>query len=318
VSRSWPSFTAPVALAAIALLSLTVASLLRTVRSSVDVRVPIRSKQRVTFDRAGDVILNLEGRTLTPSAGGLRFALLPADAAGASAIPMRRVRFRTGVSSASRARLDLYAFTLPAAGPYTLRISGIDPARDYSADAIVFTRPFRSAFVFHILSLITLGAVFVACLVISGLALTGRPFAPAVQSEQNATAHPMTLEAAIDRSVAVVRARTVIRAGTARYQVLETWAGAVPSQIAGADQPEGLILDPRAAVASGHRPVEGQYVILLLAAPTVMQGVERSSVVLGNPIAILPIADGHVSYAPYLTATRRELTIAELRRLTQR
>jgi hypothetical protein len=317
VSRSWVSLTAPVALAALALLSLTVASLLRTVRGSVVALAPIRAQQGLTFNTAGDLVLNVEGRMLASSARDLRFTLTRPNGGPGSVIPLRPVVFRTEVSSSSRARLELYRFTLPAAGPYALRISGIDPTRDYSSDTIVFTRPVRAAIVVHVLSLIVFGAVFIGLLVVSGLSLARRPVMPAPTPSPQPISRPTTLEDAIARSVAIVRARTVMRGGTPRYQVLETWAGAVPSQLAGAGQSEGLIVDPGIAMARGYRPVEGQYVILLLAQPSAHVA-ERPSVVLAEPIEILPIVDGRVVYAPRSLGTRRELTIADLRRLTRR
>jgi len=316
VSRSWVSLTAPIALAALALLSLTVASLLRTVRGSVVALAPIRAEQGLTFNTAGDLVLNLEGRTLASNAGSLRFTLTRPTGGPGSVIPLRPVVFRTEVSSSSRTRLELYRFTLPSEGPYVLLISGIDSTRDYSNDAIVFTRPVRAAIVLHVLSLIVFGAVFIGLLVISGLSLAGRPLTPVSTPSPQPLARPTTLEEAIARSIAIVRARTVVRDGTPRYQVLETWAGAVPRQLAGANQPEGLIIDPGIAMSLGYRPVEGQYVILLLAPPAA-HNVERPSVVLAEPIEILPIVDGRVVYAPRSLGTRRELTIADLRRLTQ-
>lgn len=316
MSRSWVSLTAPVALAALALLSLTVASLVRTVRGSVVALAPIRAEQGLTFNAAGDLVLNLEGRTLASSARGLRFTLTRPTGGPGSVIPLRPVAFRTEVSSSSRTRLELYRFTLLSAGSYVLRVSGIDRTRDYGSDAIVFTQPVRAAIVVHVLSLIVLGAVFIGLLVVSGLSLTGRPVTPARTPSPQPIERPTTLEDAIARSVAIVRARTVVRGGIPHYQVMETWAGAVPSHLTGADQPEGLIIDPGIAMALGYRPVEGQYVILLLAPPTA-RSVERPSVFLAEPIDILPIVDGRVVYAPGSLGTRRELTIAELRRLTR-
>lgn len=316
MNRSWVSLTAPVALVALALLSLTVASLLRTVRGSVVASAPIRAEQGLTFNAAGDFVLNFEGPTLASSARSLRFTLTRAQGGPGSLIPLRPVVFRTEVSSSARTRFELYRFTLPSAGSYVLRISGIDPARDFSGNAIVFTRPVRGAIVLHVLWLIVFGAVFIGLLVVSGLSLAGRSLTPAATPPSQPIARPTSLEDAIARSVAIVRARTVVRDGTLRYQVLETWAGAVPGQLAGANQPEGLIVDPGIAMALGYRAVEGQYVILLLA-PPVTHGAERPSVVLAEPIDILPIVDGRVVYAPRSLGTRRELTIADLRRLVQ-
>lgn len=305
MSRSWLFLTAPTALVALALLSWTVASLLRTVRGSVVATVPILAEQRVVLDRPGEIVLNVEGPFLGRGAAGLRFGIARADTAGEFPIPIQPVLFRTEVSSASRARLELYRFTVPLAGTYVVRISGVDPRADYSADAVVFTRPFGAAIIFHVLSLIVLGGVLIGSLVISGLALTGRHVVSS------------SLESAIAHSAAVVRARTIVRGGSPRYEVLETVSGSVPGQIAGAGQPDGLIVDTRAAMADGYRPVADAEVVLLLPFPAPLPGAERSSVVLVAPIAILPIVDGRAIYAPREATTRRELTLTELRHLAQ-
>src|SRR5205085_1335099 len=164
--------------------------------------IPIRAEQGVTFTAPGDVILNLEGRTLTPSGGGLHFTLFRVDAGPGSAIPLRSVMFRTEVSSASRARLELYAFTLPSPGPYVLRVSGLEPERDYSGDAIVFTRPVGASVTQHVFMLLVLGAVFVGCLVVSGLSLREQTLEPARVASAQATARRATLEDALARSAA--------------------------------------------------------------------------------------------------------------------
>ncbi|HTE43738.1 MAG TPA: hypothetical protein VK636_00730, partial [Gemmatimonadaceae bacterium] len=302
--------TAPAALVAIALLSRTVASLLRTVRGSVVTSVPIRTEQRVTFEHDGDMVLNLDGRVLSRGAAGLRFALARVDSAGEVAVALRNVLFRTHVSSASRSRLELYSFTVPSAGAYLLRISGVDPATDYSADTVVFTRPFHGALVFHILSLIVLGIMLVGSLIVSGFALTSQRLAPAA-TRSDGIRRASTLESAIARSATIVRARTVTHGGPPRYQVLETLSGVVPHQIAGADQPEGLIVDIRAATAGGYHPVAGDEVILLLPAPG--KGAERPSVEMVEPIAIFPLAGGRV-----VDAAGRDITLDELRRMMRR
>jgi len=314
VNRSWLLVSAPVALAAILLLSWTIVSLVRAVRGSVAATVPIRAEQSVTFDPGGEIVLNIEGPALARSAAAsLRFALVQRGAGIDAPIPMRSVVFRTHVASASRARFEMFSLSLPSRGTYVLRIMGIDASRDYGADAIVFTRPLGPALIFYILSLILLGAILVGSLVASGFAISGRSLTP---GNSSATAEsPRSLEAAIGRSVAIVRARTIAPAGAPRFRVIETWAGAVPTQIAGSGQTEGLIADTRAATAAGYRAVDGQDVVLLLPAPAIETG-ERASVVLVEPIAIIPIENERVIYSPN-TSSRRELTVAELRRLVQ-
>jgi hypothetical protein len=242
LSRAWLFVTVPVALGAIGLLAWTALRLVRTARGAVVASVPVRAEQRVVFDHAGAFALNLEGPALARGVAGLRFTLSGAERG--AAVPLHPILFRTRVSSFTRARLELFGFTLPAPGTYVLRVDGADPSAEQRGDAIVFTRRFTGALVAHVLALVALGAVLIGAIVISGFVLGGRPLSPAAAGRVAPASE--SLEASIARAAAVVRARTLVRGGVARYQVLETWAGAVPAAIAGAGGAEGLLLDPRA------------------------------------------------------------------------
>ena len=174
MSRSWLFLTVPIALASFALLSWTVMSLLRTVRGSVVASVPIRAEQSVTINSSGDLSLNLETPILARRPLSLRFALSSID--GESRITLTPIAIRTNVTSFSRSRMELYAFTLPAPGSYVLRIDGIDPSTDYAGDAILITRRFIPALVLHVLALVFLGIAFIGSLVVSGHVLSGKSF----------------------------------------------------------------------------------------------------------------------------------------------
>jgi hypothetical protein len=177
VSRSWLLLTIPVALAALALLAYTVSSLLRTVRGSVVASAPIRAEQQVTMNGSGDFALNLEGPVFTARPANLRFALSSSQTG--TPIALSPIAFRTDVSSMSRSRVELYAFTIPSPGAYTMRVEGIDPSVDYANHAILITRQYRGALVLHVLALVALGAALIGSIVISGLVLSGKSFAPA-------------------------------------------------------------------------------------------------------------------------------------------
>ncbi|MDQ2767704.1 MAG: hypothetical protein M3Y30_11165 [Gemmatimonadota bacterium] len=176
LSRSWLLLTIPVAIAAIVLLSWTIASLLRTVRGSVIATVPMQAEQRVDINSSGDFAINIESPLLTRRPTNLRFALSGADSE--ARIALYPILLQTDVTSMSRSRMELYSFTIFAAGAYKLRIDGLDPAVDYSRDAILITRQFRGALVLHVLALIACGAVLIGSLVVSGLVLSGKSFSP--------------------------------------------------------------------------------------------------------------------------------------------
>jgi hypothetical protein len=177
VSRSWLFLTIPVALAALALLSRTALSLLRTVRGSVIASVPIRAEQQFTINSSGAFALNIESPVLTTRPATLRFAL--SSAASNSPIALLPIAFRTDVSSMSRSRIELYSFTIPSPGAYALRVDGIDPSTDYSRHAILITRQYLGALVLHVLALVALGIALIGSLVVTGLVLSGKSFTPA-------------------------------------------------------------------------------------------------------------------------------------------
>jgi hypothetical protein len=175
VSRSILFLTVPVAIAALALLSWTAVSLLRTVRGSAVATIPIRAEQQVHFDAAGNLALNLEGPLGALLPTKLHFALSSAD--GATRIPLAPIAFRTEVTSMSRSRIELYGFTIPTPGDYVLRIDGldgIDATVDYSACAIIIARQYGVSLVLHILALVALGVALIGSIVVSGLVLSGK------------------------------------------------------------------------------------------------------------------------------------------------
>ncbi|MEP6835331.1 MAG: hypothetical protein ABJB74_18245 [Gemmatimonas sp.] len=173
LSKSWLLLTVPLAIVALVLLSLMALSLLRTVRRSVVVSVPVRAEQSISFKEGGSYMLNIEGAALSRVATGLSFAITASD--GAANVPLRRVIVHTKVSSFSRTRLELYSFDVPAPGAYVLRVHGADSSLAHIDAAIVLTRPFTAALVLHVLGLIALGAMLIGSLVVTGLVLAKRP-----------------------------------------------------------------------------------------------------------------------------------------------
>jgi hypothetical protein len=91
----------------------------------------------------------------------------------------------------------------------------------------------------------------------------------------------------------------------------------VPPSTAGLGQPEGLILDTHAIPPANYRATDSQEVVLLIA-PVDHANVGLASAVLAEPLAILPISEERVIYAPNNSARRRELSVSELRQLCTR
>jgi len=167
--------TVPAAITALALLTWTAVSLLRTVRRSVVASLPLRPDQHVTIDATGDCALSIEGPVGTSLPTQLRFTLASAD--GTTRIPLTSLAFRTEVTSMSRSRIELQGLTIPAPGDYVLHIDGLDTldaSANHRACAIVFARQYGVALVLHILVLIALALVLIGSSVVSVLVLHGR------------------------------------------------------------------------------------------------------------------------------------------------
>jgi hypothetical protein len=182
VSRTWLFLTIPGALASLALLSWTAMSLLRTVRGSVVASVPVVAEQTVAINSSGDLAINIETPLLAHRPAQLLLSLYAANSD--TRIALSPIAMQTKVSSMSRTRIELYSLTLPSAGTYVLRIEGLNPSTDYSADAVLITRPYHGALVLHVLALIFLGVALIGSLVVSGLVISGKSFTPSASTSQ--------------------------------------------------------------------------------------------------------------------------------------
>jgi hypothetical protein len=152
---------------------LSIVRLVRLARQPELARAPVAETASVTFAEAGPVELALEGPQLTPLFRGLDFAL--ADAAG-RLVPLRKLWLRTSSSGFTRVRQALYGADVPQPGPYTVRVTGMDPARDYGAVAVVFIRPAGAGIVLTIVSLLaSVGLTAAGIATVAALLLAGGP-----------------------------------------------------------------------------------------------------------------------------------------------
>jgi hypothetical protein len=134
--------------------------------------VPALPRQVVRFDAPGEYALNIEADSMTAVIAGLQLTLV--DTERRTTIPLEKALVRTRVSSFSRARRELYVFTLAAPGSYVLRVEGAGESLAPSQPAIVFTRRVNGAIVLHVLALIASAAALIGSLVATGLIASGR------------------------------------------------------------------------------------------------------------------------------------------------
>jgi hypothetical protein len=171
VNRSWLLLTLPVAVVAMGALGWTIRSLLRTMRGAVVLSVPMMPRQVVRFEQPGEYALNIEADSQLAVIASLTFTLV--DTERRTAVPLRTALVRTRVSSFSRARRELYGFSIAAPGNYVLRVDGAAESLAASHPAVVITRPFHGALVLHVLGLVASGALMIGSIVATGLILSG-------------------------------------------------------------------------------------------------------------------------------------------------
>src|SRR5512141_115424 len=100
----WIALTIPVGLIAVFLLARSIGSLVRLVRGSVVLRVPVAPVQGLRLDQPGPYQLGVEGQRFTRDFSGLQFELRSPRGDSVSLPP---VLMRTSVNSFSRSRLTL-------------------------------------------------------------------------------------------------------------------------------------------------------------------------------------------------------------------
>jgi hypothetical protein len=165
----WLFLTIPGFVISAILLALTIRSLLRTLSRSAVAAIPLQPSQTFQLPEAGPYDLYAEGGFATNDFFGLKYGLT--DSAGRT-VPMSGVLFRTHVRTFSRSRLQAQSFEAPAAGVYTLHVTGLHP-NSAPDNRILINRPVRGAMVLHILALIALGIGMIGSMVATGLLMFG-------------------------------------------------------------------------------------------------------------------------------------------------
>ncbi len=160
----------PAFCAAVALLILSIFSVVGLMRASVIVRLPLAGQQEVEFPEAGKVILCEEGPRFTQRFGRLTYRL--ADRAG-MLVPGRKTLPLVS-SGISTARKTARAFHIPEAGQYKFLVDGLGGPDEQDAQcSFVFTRPHFGGVILRILGIIASASLLIGSIVLFGLRLAG-------------------------------------------------------------------------------------------------------------------------------------------------
>lgn len=147
------------------LLGFNIRGVIRLVRQSRILSVPLREEQDVEFAEAGRVVLCLEGPMFTRMFSRLSYELSTPDG---TAVSGRPALFRARTSGFSTVRMELRVYNLPKPGSYRLRIQGLkDPQGADPRESIVFVRPHLGRSVCYVIGIVLSSGLFITGLVFS-------------------------------------------------------------------------------------------------------------------------------------------------------
>jgi hypothetical protein len=169
IPRLWLLLTVPVLLIGLWLLVRAIISLVRTVRQSSVLTVPLAPSQPIRFREAGPLDLYLEGKR-GANLSGLDFQLR--DETG-RLVPLDSLVLRTTVSGVSRVRIKVGSLILPYEGTFILEIAGLRPGMD-PENRVVVGRPIGGLIAAHVAGFVALGLLIVGSLLASVLAILPR------------------------------------------------------------------------------------------------------------------------------------------------
>ena len=155
-----------------ALLCFFILSVIRTVRQSHLLSVPLLEQQEIQFAEEGRVVLCTQGPLLS-----FRFAKLDYELVGDNGMPVegRTTWFHSRTSGLSWVRMEVKSYRIPMPGRYTLRIRGLKPGS--SADSehqIVFMRPHLARSIGYVIGIVLASLLFIGSIVLFFLRLVSR------------------------------------------------------------------------------------------------------------------------------------------------
>jgi hypothetical protein len=170
-SRLWLLATVPLfALGILGIVRLAV-GLVRLTRESVIASLPVIAEQSFVLPHADRYAVLAEGRLGARGLADFRFSV-KSDADGRE-LRMSPVFVRSNATSLDgTVRLELFSFAANA-GRHTIRVVGIDPARDYRQNRIVIARQHRGQMALRIVALVATSILTLGCLVGSSLLVAG-------------------------------------------------------------------------------------------------------------------------------------------------
>ena len=171
-SRVWLLLTVPmIGIGAFLIVKLAM-GLVRSTREAVVASLPVVPEQSVVMPADDRYAIMVQGKLGERGLGDLKFSVTSERDARDVAIAPVYVR-SSATSLDGTVRLELYSFTA-GAGRYTLRVLGMDAARDYRHNRVVVARRSRGHTAVRIVGLVASSLLTLASIVATSLLIAGR------------------------------------------------------------------------------------------------------------------------------------------------
>lgn len=146
-----------------ALLCFFILGVIRVVKQSHLLRVPLLEQQEVEFVEAGRVVLCTQGPLLS-----FRFSKLGYELTG-DAVPVesRTSWFPAKTTGFSWVRMEVKSYRIPRPGRYILRINGLEPGSTPDSEhQIVFMRPHLARSIGYVIGIVLTSLFFIGSIVL--------------------------------------------------------------------------------------------------------------------------------------------------------
>ncbi len=154
-------------------LGLLIFNVVKLVRKSTILRVPVAALQEVQFPDAGRVVLSMEGPRFTKEFAGLKIELHTDYGA---AVKGRPVLLRTVSSGVRNVRMELCVFDVPHPGRYVLRAEGLRASLEEVPDhRFLLARPHLFQVVGYVVGMIMTGALLILGILLIVWRASGKP-----------------------------------------------------------------------------------------------------------------------------------------------
>src|ERR671919_373930 len=134
-----------------------VCRLLRSNREQILATVALLPELEVTVPRPGEMVLLIETPRFDSDYHNFEFEVIEKTTGRSTRIKYDYLRAQGSVYGVTTKRVPLGRLTAQSAGPFLVRVSGLQTGRDYSGSRVIFSRPYLGRMVGQILAIVFCG-----------------------------------------------------------------------------------------------------------------------------------------------------------------